>query len=388
MRILHLASDEKFINSASWFFERAFPESNDIRIIIPSKAYSVKYVTLNESMTLTVDTDEELYAVAREIPGYSMIVLHGLTSFNSKLILVCDDVSHFLWLLWGTEVYSNPKITSSAIYGKKTFRLHFNRLTYPLKNLMRPVWHRLIKGESDINTLRLKAIGRLEAVGILYREEFDYFVTRKIVRPDMHYIRFTYGPFDTLIKDKAKRISGSNILLGNSASPANNHLEAFEKLSAFDLTGRRVIVPLSYGSESYRQKISIIGKKMFGDNFAPLTEFMLEEEYEEVISSCSIVIMNHYRQQALGNILIMLWFGAKIYLDKRSTVYSYLKRAGFIFFDIDQDLDVTNPISLELLDNHKVLYNREIMIKEIGLEVLLNDFKKGISILVKDVSNE
>src|SRR5699024_9686212 len=50
-------------------------------------------------------------------------------------------------------------------------------------------------------------------------------------------------------------ISARNILLGNSASFTNNHLEAIDWLSDLDLTGRKVIIPLNYGNPKLAKNI-------------------------------------------------------------------------------------------------------------------------------------
>ena len=68
------------------------------------------------------------------------------------------------------------------------------------------------------------------------------------------------------------RPTGTDILLGNSAAMANNHLEALEQLSLVDLSGRRVLVPLTYGSAAYRTAVVERGRQLLGDAFEPLVE--------------------------------------------------------------------------------------------------------------------
>ena len=72
---------------------------------------------------------------------------------------------------------------------------------------------------------------------------------------------------------------GKHIQLGNSATPTNNHIEAIDWLAQMELGARRVIVPLSYGSDEYRDMVCAYGKKRLGDTFQPVTDFMPFDEY-------------------------------------------------------------------------------------------------------------
>src|SRR5690606_8564482 len=127
-----------------------------------------------------------------------------------------------------------------------------------------------------------------------------------------------------------------------SAFYTNNHLEAFELLKNIDLGKKKIICPLSYGNRNYAKKIADKGKKRWKDNFVPLFKLMPLHEYNEYLRLCGIVIMNNYRQQAVGNILTMIWMGAKVFLNEETSLYKYLKRIGVFVFSISTDLDRDN----------------------------------------------
>ena len=123
---------------------------------------------------------------------------------------------------------------------------------------------------------------------------------------------------------------------------SNNHLEVFEILSKIDLNGRKIILPLSYGDNKYRDEILKLGNVAFPRNLQPLTKFYPINEYNDIIKTCSVFIMNSYRQQGIGNIFAMLWMGAKVYLDERNTTYHYLKRINCSVFSVNKDLNPLN----------------------------------------------
>src|SRR5262249_51243273 len=84
----------------------------------------------------------------------------------------------------------------------------------------------------------------------------------------------------------ARAMQGPDLLLGNSATPTNNHLDAFELLRRLDLEGRNIVVPLSYGVESYADAVCAHGHRLFGPRFVPLRGYLSPAEYSERIATC------------------------------------------------------------------------------------------------------
>jgi len=121
-----------------------------------------------------------------------------------------------------------------------------------------------------------------------------------------------------------------NVLVGNSASPFNNHLDAFEALSAMNLDGRQVVTPLSYGDAKYRDFVIAEGRRLLGSNFVPLLDFLPLDEYTSVMATCGIVVMNHVRQQGLGNVATALHQGARVFLNHRSPLFHFLHERGAV----------------------------------------------------------
>src|SRR5690606_10212357 len=97
-----------------------------------------------------------------------------------------------------------------------------------------------------------------------------------------------------------------------------------------------------------------------------------------------IVVMNHYRQQAIGNILAMLWMGAKVYLDEKNTFYHYLRRKQIHIFSVEKDLNPDNTNALKTLGAEEVAHNRTILMSEISFENLKTDLKKQLTAIVNE----
>jgi len=147
-----------------------------------------------------------------------------------------------------------------------------------------------------------------------------------------HYSQLNYGNAGDTFAGARRLEGGENILVGNSASFSNNHLEIFGQLADLDISGRKIVVPLSYGNPEYRDEIVARGRRLFGEAFTPLIDMLSLEEYLSVVASCNVVIMNHKRQQALGNIGAALYHGAHLFLDEANTTVDFFRsRGAFIY---------------------------------------------------------
>lgn len=112
------------------------------------------------------------------------------------------------------------------------------------------------------------------------------------------------------------------ILLGNSATKTNNHVEALELLGKFKELDIKIICPLSYGDNKYAEDVCITGKRIFSEKFVALKDHMPQTEYMELLNNIDIAIFNNDRQQALGNIYVLLELGKKVYMRNNTTMWS------------------------------------------------------------------
>jgi len=142
------------------------------------------------------------------------------------------------------------------------------------------------------------------------------------------YVQLRYGSNEATHSGLPEQPAGGDILLGNSATPTNNHAEALRMLARLDLGDRKVVVPLSYGDPDYRDAIVELGARLLGARFQPLVKFMPRDEYNACIARCAFVVMNHRRQQALSNISVALISGTRVYLDEAGVSYRFFRDAG------------------------------------------------------------
>jgi dTDP-N-acetylfucosamine:lipid II N-acetylfucosaminyltransferase len=151
---------------------------------------------------------------------------------------------------------------------------------------------------------------------------------------------------------------------------ANNHFEALERLSTLDLRDRKVLTPLAYGDPEYRDAVVYRGRRLLGDSFEPVLQPMPFEEYLDRVSRCGVHVMNHYRQQGLGNVGIGLHSGAHIYLSRRNPLYAFLDRSRLDIHDLETvtslpDGPVTGDVLQRRRERMKAIWGEDIVLENV-----------------------
>ena len=70
------------------------------------------------------------------------------------------------------------------------------------------------------------------------------------------------------------------------------------------------------------------GAAALGERFDALTDWMPIEAYNTRIARCGFVVMNHRRQQAVGNICAALYKGASVYLRRENPLFGFFTGLG------------------------------------------------------------
>lgn len=350
---LHLVNDEKIINRTIDVFEEVFPGEN--LFVVTNCASSFKWV---KKRTNVLSRGE--FLKRKGDISISSIYIHLLNRRKMDLIdgLSLEGISVF-WIIWGMDLYNKllaPKgfkmIDSSTAYYKRT-HCGWSWLWHSFKERKR-------KRES----------GR--AIRFI-RDKVDYIVTDTTDNDYWYLLKyypelqdkpwkdFFYYPLDVVLgPDLMKsKVTGADIMIGNSASATNNHEYVMKILSRLRIGERRVVVPLSYsGRKDYIASVVQVGKELLGDNFTPLQNFMPLEEYNKLQSGIRVALFGNWRQEAIGNIIVALYLGAKVFLSAINPVYEWAQSHGLTVFELEKlsQIDIDTP-----LDEGICLKNREIL---------------------------
>lgn len=358
-KILHLATDDKFIDMAYPYFEKLAPESNDVYVY--SKLSSLIYVKC------PCEVFNNIPSLFKSIQWsqYDKVIFHSLPSaYYPFLFLIPKDIP-ILWIGWGYDYYNS--LIKKDLVLPETYKLSKQK-AYTVKNLLRKTIIKLAK-----SFLLKKVVARINYFSPVLINEYEEIITEYNYRKFPIYIKFNYGSLEkNFIKGfEEQLVNGNNVLVGNSATPTNNHIEAFEFIKGID-GSHKIICPLSYGDEAYKNLIFNIGKKEFQENFIPLIEFMPMRDYVEMIISCKYVIMNHVRQQALGNIITMMYLGALIFLREDNPIYSFFKKEGAYIYNIET-LSNKSIFSFPDLSTEQVETNRQILRSHFSEKIINNN---------------
>lgn len=343
IKIIHLISDEKFIDDAiSQFSSLTFAE-NVYLLRYPFKG-DFSHIKYKQYITF-FSTRYKIYHFLKTTK-YDTIIYHGMY-FDPLLFLCLSKESKIGWISWGADLYADVHNKLKKYY---------------------PIELELYKKRTALYIKHRSSIDFIKCIKdfVFYRffiKKIDFMSTVLPIEKNLIKRKYNFSPFyfdyrniwqiNSMSDSISIKKKLGNIMIGNSATATNNHLDVFYLLSKYKLAGRKVIVPLSYGDDLYRNEIIRIGFLLFKNNFMPLVNFLEKDDYVKIIESCSHVMMGHIRQQALGNIEYALQNGSKLYLFSSSLLYKSFVDEGFAITpleevtqdSLDKPLDVQDALT-------------------------------------------
>ncbi len=164
------------------------------------------------------------------------------------------------------------------------------------------------------------------------------------------------------------------IIIGHSARLTGNHYEILTSISTIDINNR-IFIPLAHGDADYKNQIKKNALQYFADRVSFLEEELNMQLYFKRISAAGFAVFNFSMQEGLGNILFLLWNGAKIFLQSESSAYIQFKAWGLDIFSSEKDLTVKNLT--QLLDTNSAM-NNKIILKNLFSENKVKEYWKPL----------
>lgn len=314
MRILHLFGSGPIMLGFIHFIDKNFPKNDHLFVLPDSEKYPLPILenVVNISHLSKLD---KYRTQLKEMYAAEKIILHGLFDIYSIFPLIFQPwiLKKCYWVIWGGDLYSH--------------------VTDP----QTPKWH-------IVDFLKKIIIPRIGH--IVTHIKGDYELAQKWYGAKGQWHDCFMYPSNVFKKSGTTPAphQGTNILLGNSATPTNNHMNAFQKLRPYANEDIRIYCPLSYGDNEYANEIEEVGSRIFGDKFIAIREFMPHEKYLDILAKIDIGIFNHSRQQAVGNISTLLGLGKAVFINRNVTTFSMLKSLGVEIFDIE---DLAIPLDFD-----------------------------------------
>jgi len=344
--ICHFTPDDKFIDMVLGEFD-ILPVPS--RFFVFGEPRKLTYVKTPLVEFATQEQAQEVVC-AQECVA---IIFHSLTADCVQLLKTVPPDKLVIWLGWGYDYYD---LLLGSVYPEGRFQTATRDLLHGLYGEKFPGMPGSMG--SGVSQQFRELINRIDYFACMDNE---YDLIRQYhpwFRPKL------FWPWSYSCAEDGRRSGGSDILIGNSASPENNHLDTFKVIrERFDIVGRRIVVPLSYGDMHYREHVVRAGKQLFGDKFQPLLGYMSRAEYFESLSSCGFVVMNHSRQQAIGNVSAALLSGARLFMNPLSPLYDYLNARGFFVDELSEASGDLSPLSIE-----QRLVNKKLILETWGCD--------------------
>lgn len=357
---LHIVPDEKVINRAIKAFDSVFPDENIFIVILRGGNVRPQYVKELKNVYFSAYGNAAFWNIVGDINKYTAIIVHFFTSESVKFVMSINHPDIY-WIAWGADLY-NGLLESRGfqLYADKKilWRISPKKIPYLLYTLL----YKILLHKRVYNMC--KAVQKIHYfVPDSMYDEYPLLLSYYPEFAHLEYKDFFYYPIDeilgpTLYLSKTK---GNNIIVGNSSSPSGNHILVFQRLKDLDiLHDRKVLVPLSYGNMRYADYITKNGKLYLGDKFVAVRHFMPLEEYNRFLLSANIFIYGNWRQEAVGNILIALFIGGKVFLEEKNPLFNFYKSQGLAIFCMSE---LTEKQCLFPLSEEDVATNRRILEK-------------------------
>lgn len=374
IKIVHLCSDDKFIDNAINIFEEAFPAQNIVCVYTKGQKAKV----IKNRIDYHIGVKDVIFGIDyEEISQASVVIVHSLNSTWYRTLEKLDKKIPIIWLGWGFDYYDIIDPKNDRLL-EKTAALEEQVCVRKKKN-----FKQYMQIFFDSKYRKKKTIERINYFSPVIPNEYEILKSAKKWSSFPSQVDWNYSPSGNDLSDYVNENMtlenmGFDILIGNSATSTNNHLEVFDLLKNFNIFGRNLVVPLSYGNAAYGAEIKKIGEANFGDYFEALIDFMPINIYMEKITKCGFVIMNHVRQQAVGNIIIMLYMGAKVFLREETPTYKFFKGLGANVFSV-QELERDYTQINSRLTNEEIEINRKILDRIWSQQTLVEKTKRLIN---------
>ncbi len=390
MKIVHFVNDDKFVDKAISIFDSIVNVENSYILVRDKSNESLRYIKRVERVDIVQRTNLN----KNDFNKYDVVVLHGWAVLPNCVIKVIPFKVKVVWFAWGYDIYSNkwPEYKLIPLVERikpltKEFYKSFDWYSFVKGVVRHPFvfFNNLLFGRIDFE----RALKRVDYFSGVLPIEYEM-IKRSNSLFQAQQIYFSYSSCDMILEDKLNdNIGPTNnyIQVGNSASVYSNHLDIFDMLLEYNLADRKILVPLSYGGDDrYVNEIIKIGKKYWLTDFIPVLDYMPIHEYRSLIKQCEVAIFGDEQQASVGNILIALWSGARVFLSKTSMCYSYFKKIGCILFSIQDDLkdQMENGRKLSKVD---ILSNRRILLRYRSRDVIMNNLYKSIALIKTDIEN-
>lgn len=325
--IVHIHSDPKFLKGYhSKFNSKRF--KNTLVFIGPKE--SLDEIKVGDEIICVGSSD--VAPLAKVCNQSDMVILYDLDPLKAELTLLLADHLIIIWRFFGRELYS---LLIDEVYSPLTRQFIS------------------IKVNRQYESLVLNASSRIDHFACICQTEYDALKRKWPFLPP-----FLQFPRSSKIKFPETPAKKDLCIVGNSASPYNNHFDLLPIVEEFKNVN--FLFPLSYAQKPVYTDY-LIKKLRSLPNVILETEFVSRKKYQDHFVSAKTAVFNSCRQHAFGNINLALRTGVKVYLNEKNPLMKWLKSNNIKVFN-QEELRKDFANNNYSLNNETILHNQKALL--------------------------
>ncbi|HMG93913.1 MAG TPA: TDP-N-acetylfucosamine:lipid II N-acetylfucosaminyltransferase [Chryseolinea sp.] len=315
---LHIAPDNTFINA---FYGNLKEVSllNNNRIVIRSNNKELEAV--KHDIPFAPLYSKKFNLLVGDTFSYDKVYVHYFTPLLYRWVAL-NKFKELNWLPWGGDIYNLPSL-DHLCYEPLTYMQYikknksFGQILYELKVLI------------FNSAFKKRAYSKVANIMTWMEQEYQFALHHLPVQAKHKFFfyenQFPYSDLDSIQSSTTTR-DRLSLIIGNSGSPTNNHLDTVSFLEKHKI-GADLIVPVSYGDKNY---ISFLKKRLTYKYGALefVDRYMQFHEYIRFLADADGLVMNTIRPQGYGNIFMMLYLNKAVFFNERNISLPDLTKNG------------------------------------------------------------
>lgn len=331
--IVHIFPDDKFFDKFADFYDSLEGVENRYLFYTRQRDYRFRLVK-NQGRIIIVNSFVKYIKKLRG-KDVDIVLFHTMSGIKFFLATILRNRTKVIWWSWGYDLYHSrshmPAVIRLDMYLPFTKKL--------MDTLIKPesLYARLCRNTIGrfYEVIRRRAISRVNLLLPVCPIEYT------LLKENCSYFKGGLAIYPSDEKEYPSRFfnKAGNVLVGNSLTYTNNHLDVFNRLYEVELYDtQKFIIPVNYGGD-YDNPETLIRLSHFKDGSVIwLKDYLPIDEYMSIFNTVTHAVFGMIRQQAMGNIIYCLRSGVKLFLYKNSVVFKQLKEDGYVFFSIEDDL--------------------------------------------------
>lgn len=326
-KVIHIHTDHKFVAGSERYNGEVF--DNELIILGAKNSLNEKY---HNQAHFFEPNPKNLDKIVSFINTADILVIYQLDFFKSPIVNKVVKRIKIIWRFFGTELYSRKLHLYLSKRTKSFFRLEI------LKRNVKQYFPFFFQEEKNF----YKALKRVDAITGVFKEEYEYLTRHFKNLPKFIPLSLDGMHYAHVIDFELDYPKQNTIVIGNSRSYYNNHLDVLEMVEKCKLNEKiNMKILFNYGAENaYTEKVREMASEI--EKASLIDSFIAPNEFINFYGPIAAFVNNSYRQLALGNILMALHNGVKVYLNTKNPTYAWFKNEGLYVYEIEdlkQDLE-------------------------------------------------